>query len=120
MLGNEISVVMDGVRLEQDAGKSETMLGCRIQGDLKWHNQIQALLSKLRARLAGLAHIKFILPLQTRKIISEGMFNSALVYCLPLFGGCDVQEVKSLQVLQNKAARIVTHSPLRTGRPNLV
>ena len=116
MQGNEISVAMDGVRLEQDAGKSETLLGCRIQGDLKWHSQIQALLSKLRARLAGLAHIKFILPLHTRKIISEGMFHSVLVYCLPLFGGCDVQEVKSLQVLQNKAARIVTQSPIRAGR----
>ena len=119
MQGNEISVTMDGVRLEQDAGNSETMLGCRIQGDLKWHSHIQVLQSKLKARLAGLAHIKFILPLHTRKVISEGIFNSVLVYCLPLFGGCDVQEVKSLQVLQNKAARIVTHSPIRAGRQAL-
>ena len=107
---------MDRVNLVQDPEKSETMLGCRIQPDLKWHQQILELQSKLRARLVGLAHIKFILPPHTRKIISEGMFNSVLVYCLPLFGGCDIQEVKSVQVLQNKAASIVTHSPLRAGR----
>ena len=44
------------------------------------------------------------------------MFNSVLVYCLPLFGGCDVSEIKQLQVLQNKAAQIVTHSPPRSDR----
>ena len=116
MPGNEVSVVMDGISLKQDPGKSETLLGCKIQANLKWHIQIQELLSKLRIRLVGLAHIKFILPFHTRRIVSEGIFNSVLVYCLPLFGGCDVQEVKSLQALQNKAARIVTHSPLRAGR----
>ena len=47
------------------------------------------------------------------------MFNSVLVYCLPLFGGCDVQEIKDLQTLQNKAARIVTHSPLRAHRKDM-
>ena len=73
----------------------------------------------MKKRLAGLAHIKFILPLRTRKIVSEGMFNSVLVYCLPLFGGCDVQEIKDLQILQNKAARIVTHSPFRANRERI-
>ena len=73
----------------------------------------------LKKRLVGLNHIKFILPFSTRRAVSDGMFNSVLVYCLPLFGGCDAQEVKELQVLQNKAARIVTHSPLRAGRQEL-
>ena len=40
-------------------------------------------------------------------------------YCLPLFGACDVQEVKDLQILQNKAAQIVTHSPLRAERKTM-
>ena len=39
-----------------------------------------------------------------------------LVYCLPLFGGCDKNELNSLQVLQNKAAQIVTKSPPRSIR----
>ena len=117
--GNKVSVVMDDIILEEDPQKFETILGCCIQPDLKWHKQISELQHKLKKRLAGLAHIKFILPFSTRKVISEGMFNSVLVYCLPLFGGCDVQEIKDLQTLQNKAARIVTHSPLRAHRKDM-
>ena len=110
---------MDGITLEEDPEKFETLLGCKIQADLKWHKQIQYLQERLKGRLAGLSHIKFILPFSTRKIISEGMFNSVLSYCLPLFGGCDLQEIKDLQILQNKAARIVTHSQLRTNRDRM-
>ena len=55
-------------------------------------------------------------PYQLMKVVSEGLFNSVLCYCLPLFGGCDISEVKSLQVLQNKAAQIVTRLPPRSVR----
>ena len=117
--GNKVTVVMDGVTLEESAEKAETLLGCQIQANLKWYLQVKELKSKLRKRLVGLNHIKYILPFPTRKAVSDGMFNSILVYCLPLFGGCDIQEVKELQVLQNKAARIVCHSPLRAGRKEM-
>ena len=50
------------------------------------------------------------------KVITQGIFNSVLVYCLPLFGGCDKADIHSLQVLQNKAAQIVTKSPPRSIR----
>ena len=39
-----------------------------------------------------------------------------LCYCLPLFGGCDRGELQDLQILQNKAAQLVTHSPPRAAR----
>ena len=47
------------------------------------------------------------------KAITEGIFNSTLVYCLPLFGGSDKVHVKDIQVLQNKAKQIVCHAPPR-------
>ena len=50
------------------------------------------------------------------KAASEGLFNSVLSYCLPLFGGCDIGEIQDLQVLQNKAAQLVTKSPPRSPR----
>ena len=50
---------------------------------------------------------------QVKKTISEGVFNSVLVYCLPLFGGMDVGDLRDLQVMQNKAAQTVTMSPPR-------
>ena len=81
-----------------------------------WHAQIKLLHEKLQTRLAGLMKLKFIVNTKTMKQITEGLFNSVLVYCLPLFGGCDKGEIQATQVLQNKAAQLVTRSPPRTHR----
>ena len=112
-------VLMDGVLLQEDEAKSELLLGCSIQSNLKWNVQVENLLSKLKTRLTGLYKIKFIVPYSIREIITHSIFNSILVYCLPLFGGCDIGQIKDLQVLQNKAAQIVTHSPPRSRRNDL-
>ena len=87
-----------------------------MESNLKWHAQIDKLVKKLKKRLVGLVTLKYIVPYHTRNTITLGMFNSVLVYCLPVFGGCDKTEIKQLQVLQNKAAQIVTHSPPRAER----
>ena len=114
--GNNVTVSMDGIVLEEDPEHSETLLGVTIDANLKWHGQINNLLGKLRKRLAGLAHVKFVLPYNLRKVISEGLFNSVLGYCLPVFGSCDSGEIQDIQILQNKAAQLVTHSPPRAIR----
>ena len=114
--GNKVSVRMDGVMLEESEDQQETMLGVIFQPNLKWDKQIKMLSGKLKKRIAGLAHLKFVLPYNLRKVVSEGMFNSVLGYCLPVFGGCNSGELRDLQVLQNKAAQIVTHSPPRSVR----
>ena len=60
--------------------------------------------------------MKYIAPFHIRNSITQGLFNSVLVYCLPLYGGSDLGHVKGIQVLQNKAARIVCHAPPRANR----
>ena len=112
-------VYMDGIQVEEGKEKCELLLGCTIESSLKWHIQVQNLLLKLKTRLAGLNKIKFIVPFHIRKILTHSIFNSVLVYCLPLFGGCEKYEIKALQVLQKQAARIVTHSPPRSSRIEL-
>ena len=118
-LPDQPQVFMDGVQIKEDKDKCELLLGCSIQSNLKWQVQVQNLIFKLRTRLSGLNKIKYIVPFHMRKIITQSIFNSIMVYCLPLFGGCDKSEVKNLQVLQNKAAQIVTHSPPRSRRSEL-
>ena len=56
---------------------------------------------------------------QPEETITEGMFNSILMYCLPLYGGMDSGDMSDLQVMQNKAARIVTLMPPRANRSQL-
>ena len=114
--GNKVSIVMDGFTLEESSEKCETLLGIEIDSNLKWHSQIRKLMKKLKDRLAGMASVKFVLPFQLRKSVSEGLFNSVLGYCIPLHCGCDLGELRDLQVLQNRAAQLVTHSPPRPSR----
>ena len=93
--------------LEENNEKCELLLGVEIQANLKWNTWIKIVTGKLKNRLVGLNKLKFLVPYQTRNTIVIGIFNSVLVYCLPLFGGCNKGQVKDLQVLQNKAGQIV-------------
>ena len=119
-LKNQVSKVvveMDGVDLQEtDSGM---LLGCYVQSDLKWHKQIDMLLTKLQSRLGALDKFKNVVTPTVKKTIVEGIFTSVLSYCIPLFGGCDKGEMQSLQVMQIKAARIVTSLGIRTDRREL-
>ena len=106
---------MDGILLQEDFEHQETLLGVKIDANLKWHGQVGFLLEKLKTRLAGLAHVRHVLPYHVRKIVADGLFSSVLVYCLPLFGGCDAGEVQALQILQNRAAQMVPSQSKETS-----
>ena len=114
MQETSLVVSMDGFILNESEDKVETLLGVQIEPNLKWHKQVEELLKKLKKRLAGLTHLRNILNFELRKRITEGIFTSVLVYCLPVFGGCDKAEVEALQIMYNKAARLVTHAPCPT------
>ena len=103
--------------------KKSVSLAAMSQGILNGINrqnkQIEQLLIKLRSRLNGLQHLKHVGTSILRKRLPEGIFNSVLSYCLPLFGGTEIEHLKSLQVMQNKAASIVCGSPLGFNRKHL-
>ena len=116
---SKVEVVMDGISLTESKDKVETLLGCQIEPGLKWHKQVDELLKKLQKRLTGLANLRSIIPFNLRKRITEGMFMSVLAYCIPVFGGCDKFEIEAIQVMQNQAARLVTHLPMITSRKEI-
>ena len=116
---SELVVKMDDCQLQESVDKFETLLGCQVEPNLKWHKQVEDLIKKLRKRLTALQNLRNIIPFNLRKRITEGIFTSVLAYCLPVFGGCDKFEIEALQIMQNKAARLVTHSHLRTNRQEL-
>ena len=115
-LDNQLQVVMDGIRLKESTDKFEVLLGITMKSNLKWSEQIKNLTGKLKKRLAGLDKLRLIMSKNNKKNIVQGVFNSVLCYCLPLFGGCNTTELKTLQVLQNRAARIVLNLPPRANR----
>ena len=117
-LETKVEVEMDNIAVNEDDERCEKLLGVNIEYNLKWLKIIAELRLKLKSRLAGLLIIsnRYVVLYSYLKIITHGIFNSILVYCLPLYGGCDKADLESLQVLQNKAAQIVTKSPPRSER----
>ena len=69
---------------------------------------------EVKKRLDAITLLKNIASFKTKKNdIVRGLFQSVLSYCLPLFGGCEKNKLKELQILQNSAARIVCNAHWR-------
>ena len=49
--GSKVSVMMDNHQLRESEDKYEVLLGCKIEGNLKWHRQAEYLASKLGKRI---------------------------------------------------------------------
>ena len=86
-LVNKVQVSIDGFLVKQDTDSHELLLGCQIDSNLKWQSHVNQMKLKLKMRLSALIRLRFIASFRVKKFIADGIFNSVLVYCLPLFGG---------------------------------
>ena len=114
-----LEVSIDGVLVKEEPSGCESLLGCKVQADLKWDTHVSNLKTNLSRRLAGLRCIISLCPKSVRKLLAEGIFNSVLVYCLPLYGGLSKHHVQDIQVLQNKAARMVCNAAVWSRRSTM-
>ena len=82
-----------------------------IQNIMKWREHIldceNMLLKSLNKRLGALKKSQQRASFKTGKVIANGIFMSKLIYLIPLWFGCEEYLVRSLQVMQNKAAMSV-------------
>ena len=71
-----------------------------------------------QARLNALKKLTKIARFKTRLMVANGIFMSKVIYLIALWGGCETYLLKSLQIVQNKAARAVTKlswdTPIKT------
>ena len=47
-------------------------------------------------------------------MLANGIFMNKLVYLIPVWGGCEKFLIKALQIVQNKAVRLVTNCGIYT------
>ena len=66
------------------------------------------LIKSLNMRLGAMKKFRYLTTFKNRKMIAEGVFMSKLTYIIALWGGCGVVIKKSLQIIQNKVAQVVT------------
>ena len=88
------------------------LLGGLISEDLKWKVNLltgkDSIIKQLRSRVNGLSLISSRATFGTRLMVANGLIVSRICYLIQLWGGCDNYLLHPLQVLMNKAARIVT------------
>ena len=90
----------------------ERLLGTTVSNDLGWSRHIRdgkkSLISILTSRINALNKVASYSSFKNRKMIANGVVMSHITYLIQLYGGCSEYLLSALQVLQNRAARVVT------------
>ena len=94
--------------------KNEKLLGCRIQDDMRWTQYLrdndENIMKQLNQKLSALQLLSKLADFKTRKMLANGVFMSKLSYMIEVWGSCTKEVMDSLQVLQNRAAKVVTRN----------
>ena len=101
-----------------EPSQNEKILGGIISQNLKFTDHIQnheeSMLKTLNRRINALKKVSNMASFKSRKMIANGIITSKLTYLIPLWSGCENYLLQSLQIVQNKAARLVTKCDPRT------
>ena len=118
------SVIIDTGSETIFPSKCEKLLGGLIGQNLKFTEHIQdnekSMIKVLNKRLNALKKVSKFASFKSRKMISNGIIISHLIYLIPVWSGCETYLMNSLQTIQNKAARIVTKCGKRTPIKSLL
>ena len=93
--------------------ESEKILGIRIQNDLRWtqflrENKDDNLIQSLYQRVNASSLLSNIADFKTRKMLANGISMSRAIYMITIWSSCTKEMLNSIQVIQNRAARLVT------------
>ena len=92
--------------------ESERLLGVGIHQSLKWKDHILegkcSLLCTSTGRLNAIRMAAHYESFKTRLSVANACFMYSLAYMMIVWGGAENYIIRSIQVLQNKAARTVT------------
>ena len=105
-----IELVIDHENLEsEDAVK---YLGVVIHKNLTWNEHIESFIAKVNQRIGLLNRIKQLLPLDARVTLYNALIRPLFVFADTIWGDRDnITLMHDLQVLQNKAAKVILDLP---------
>ena len=96
---------------------NERLLGAQVSNDFTWNEHIvgneKSMIKMTTSRINALMKVSWSADFKTRKMIGNAIVMSRIVYLVQVYGNASDYLLKSLQVLQNKAARVITR--LRWG-----
>ena len=105
-----INLVIDHENLESE--DSIKHLGVVIHKNLTWNEYIESLTTKVNQRIGLLNLIKHLLPLHPRVALYNALIRPVFDFADPIWGDRDnITLMHDLQVLQNKAAKVILDLP---------
>ena len=104
--------------------EKQKLLGCWIQDDLKFNNHIRDsednLIKLLNQRVNAMKTLSRVTNFQSRKLLANGIFMSKLSYLITIWSNCSKELLNSIQIVQNRAARVVTNRDWREGSQEIL
>ena len=105
-----VKLVIDHENLECE--DSIKYLGVVIHKNLTWNEHIESLIAKVNQRIGLLNRIKHLLPLDARVAIYNAPIRPLFDFADTIWGDRDnITLMHDLQVLQNKAAKVILDLP---------
>ena len=85
-------------------------LGVVIKEDLKWNEQVNAVVKKLNKSVAILSRLKHFLPSGILLGLYNTLFLPHIIYCIGVWGLTEDYNKNRISILQKRAIRCVDHA----------
>ena len=81
-------------------------LGVYIDSQLKWDKQVSMVAKSYSAKLSQLKRLRY-LPKSVLEKIYYQTIVAGVVYCVPVWGTCSPSQFNELELIHERAARII-------------
>ena len=105
---HELCVTVNGASVKQV--KSAKTLGITLDENLTWRNHVDAITKKISSGIGALKRVRGLIDQETANKAYQGFIEPYFSYCAPVWDGLGDTLSDRLQILQNRAARVITRS----------
>ena len=95
-------------------------LGVILDPTLSWSDHVDYISSIISKRIGVIRRVKFYLPFKTLNMLANALVFPHFDYCSAVWTNFNMEHLNSLQILQNKLARILLSADIRTPIDHLM
>ena len=95
-------------------------LGVVFDPILSWCDHTDYISSIISKRIGVIRRVKFYLPSHILKKLANALVFPHFDYCSSVWSNCNLEHSKSLQILQNKLARVLLSADIKTSVQDLM
>ena len=114
----------EGILKVIEAKVSYRLLGTNLNSDMTWKHHLETgdkpILPGIRSQIGILRHIGQNMLKKSRLLLANGLIINRILYLIPMWGGLSGTEMRKIQVLLNRCARLVTGLSRRTRMRTLM